>query len=71
MSKTTSAPVADTVAIIPPPACSLQALWQTAIVRGAPPDAVAAVEYDKDGYTFTIRGTSVTIRLGPDCQPRR
>jgi hypothetical protein len=42
-----------------------------ALARGAPPDAVAAVDYTEDGYDFAIRGTPILIRLGHDCQPRR
>jgi hypothetical protein len=71
MTKETGQPVAETVTPLPAPACSLQALWQVAIARGAPPDAVATVEYSRDGYAFTIRGTPVSLQFGPDCQPRR
>jgi hypothetical protein len=56
---------------LPAPTCSLLALWQQATIRGAPPDAVARIDYTKDGYSFAIQGTPVNFRLGPDCQPRR
>jgi hypothetical protein len=71
MTRETGQPVAETITPLPPPACSLALMWTLARALGAPPDAVAAISYTRDGYTFTIRGTPTTFRLGPDCQQRR
>jgi hypothetical protein len=71
MERRPDQPTTSTPTTLPAPACSLLALWQQALIRGAPPDAVARVEYTKDGYSFAIQGTPVNFRLGPDCQPRR
>lgn len=71
MTKETGQPVVEMVTPLPAPTCSLPAMWQLAIVRGAPPDAVATVEYSRDGYAFAIRGTPVSLQFAPDCQPRR
>jgi hypothetical protein len=39
---------------IPDPKLSVKELWQAAIEKGADGSAVARIEYDKDGYAFTI-----------------
>jgi hypothetical protein len=51
------------------PTCPLTLIWQQALSRGAPPDAIATVEYTRDGYDFSIQGTQVRFRLSPTCQP--
>jgi hypothetical protein len=53
---------------IPPPACSLTALWEEAIRRDAPRDAVATIEYDENGYSFRIQGM-LSLRFNADCSP--
>lgn len=50
------------------PDCPLATLWQLALARGAPPEAVATIDYGRDGYEFSIQGTSVRFRVGPNCQ---
>ena len=54
-------------ASVPPPACPLQGLWQAAIARGVPANAVAIIGYDRDGYDFGVRGTRWSLRFAPDC----
>lgn len=44
------------VEALPPPTCSFASLWQLALDRGFPADAVAVIEYNADGYTFSITG---------------
>lgn len=48
--------------------CSLEKLWQTAIQKGAPSDAVAAIRYDADwGYRFSIADTDVRLSFDDNC----
>ncbi|MCC6629374.1 MAG: hypothetical protein IT340_18475 [Chloroflexi bacterium] len=70
LDRRTEAPTATATALAPPPVCTAAALWQQARTRGAPADAVARIEYNRDGYTFIISGTPVNLRFGHDCQPR-
>lgn len=55
---------------LPTPECTFAELWQTALDQGAPAEAVAAIEYDEDGYTFYINGLSVRIEFDTGCRPR-
>lgn len=68
MTREVSKPSAARVALARAPGCALADLWQTALEREAPRDAVAVIKYDVDGYTFSIDGTSVNLRFGPDCR---
>jgi hypothetical protein len=49
------------------PACSFVDFWQAALERDAPPDAVAKITYDADGYEFRISGARVNLDFGFDC----
>ncbi|HEY0504562.1 MAG TPA: hypothetical protein VGD42_13845 [Lysobacter sp.] len=53
------------------PACSFRQLWDAAVARGASPDAVAIIEYERDGYTFNIPDARFVLRFDPRCVPRR
>jgi hypothetical protein len=53
---------------IPDPKCSTQKLWEMAISKGADRNAVARIEYDKDGYEFRIDRTNVRFRCDAGCQ---
>lgn len=53
---------------VPNPDCSFRDLWDVALAREAPPDAVAIINYDSQGYDFRIRDTSVNLRFDADCQ---
>jgi hypothetical protein len=70
MERRVEEPTGTPPATIVAPTCTLQAIWQQAIIRGARPDAVANIDYTKDGYHFMIQGTPVNFRLGPDCRPK-
>lgn len=50
------------------PACSFARLWETAITRDAPRDAVATIEYDAEGYDFRISDVSISLRFNTNCQ---
>lgn len=50
-----------------PPACPLQRLWRQAIAQGVPENAVASIDYDADGYDFSVRDTRWSLHFGPDC----
>lgn len=50
------------------PTCSLAALWEEAIRRDAPRDAVATIIYDQNGYRFSIQGV-ILLRFNADCTP--
>lgn len=71
MTKETKEAVASAQATSAAPSCPLVLLWQHALTQGAPGDAVATIEYTRDGYHFTIQGTSVNLRFAQNCQPRR
>jgi hypothetical protein len=53
---------------VPPPACTFAQLWAIALERGAPGSAVATINYDDDGYDFTIDGTSTRLEFNMDCE---
>lgn len=56
--------------IVPAPTCSFAELWEKAIQRDAPRSAVATIEYDSNGYRFSISGTPYTFRFGFECNLR-
>ncbi len=68
MTREVSSPAAAQPALAAPPICALADLWQAALRRDAPGDAVAIITYDADGYRFSITGTGVDLRFGRDCQ---
>lgn len=53
-------------AVVAPPECSFSQLWQVALKKDAPTDAVAIIEYDESGYDFNISGV-VHLRFNADC----
>ncbi len=53
-----------------PPQMSTKRLWELAIASGAPSDAVATIEYDKDGYRFSITGTKIRLSFELDGTPK-
>jgi hypothetical protein len=55
--------------IVPAPTCALTDLWEVALARGAPENAVAVISYDADGYQFNIVGEMV-LRFNANCQLR-
>lgn len=52
---------------VAPPACPLQRLWQQAIDHGVPANAVASIDYGRDGYDFSVRDTHWSLHFAPDC----
>lgn len=52
------------------PTCSFADLWQIALTKDAPAEAVAIIEYDAEGYEFSISGLSVNLEFGTDCKLR-
>lgn len=58
-------------ATVPPPVCSFANLWKVAIEKGAPTNAVAKINYDKDGYEFQISTASVYLEFNTSCQLTR
>jgi hypothetical protein len=50
------------------PKCSTQKLWELATQKGADKNAVARIEYDKDGYRFSIDRTDVRFECDADCR---
>jgi|GEM_PF-6234775 len=53
--------------IIGPPECEFADLWQVAIEKGAPKDAVAVITYDDRGYEFQILDIAFNLVFNPDC----
>lgn len=61
----------DTQQAIPAPTCSVRRLWSVALEKGAPPDAVATIDYGDNGYYFRISDTSVSLSFDFKCQLTR
>jgi hypothetical protein len=64
VSDPTTTPFEDPVEL---PQCTFVELWEVALTKDAPRDAVAIIEYDVDGYTFNISGV-VYLRFDHDCK---
>lgn len=56
---------------IPAPECSFATLWQIALEREAPSEAVAIIRYDEDGYEFSISDTGIRLNFDTDCSLER
>jgi hypothetical protein len=54
-----------------PPACDLTAFWRDALAQDAPPDGVATIDYEPEGYRFRITGWSVSLDYDAGCQRER
>lgn len=54
-------------AFLPDPDCTAQQLWETALKKDAPRDAVAYITYDADGYNFNISGV-ISLEFTIDCK---
>ncbi|HET6643988.1 MAG TPA: hypothetical protein VFG65_00650 [Fimbriimonadales bacterium] len=54
----------DTAA--PDPTLTTEEMWKEALGKGANKDAVATIEYDSNGYSFTISGSGYVLRWKPD-----
>jgi hypothetical protein len=52
---------------IDPPKCTLKQLWDSAIQKDAPKDAVAVIKYDHNGYEFEIRNTDIDLKFDGEC----
>jgi hypothetical protein len=52
--------------IVADPTCSFTDMWNEALKKDAPADAVAVIEYNSDGYEFNIVGTLV-LRFDENC----
>lgn len=71
MSHDTQTPTSSVQTSIPAPTCSLKRLWSAAMENGAPKDAVARVEYNENGYEFTISDISIRMKFDNDCRPTK
>lgn len=54
--------------VLDDPQCSLVELWEQAINKDAPRDAVATITYDQNGYEFTISGLSIYLQFDMNCR---
>ena len=54
--------------IVPPPNCPFAKLWSVALTKDAPAEAVAIINYDAEGYDFSISGLSVYLKFDMDCK---
>lgn len=50
------------------PACSFKQLWSTALERGADQNAVAIINYDREGYDFSISDLRVYLEFDLNCR---
>jgi hypothetical protein len=58
----------DDPTFIAAPTCPFADLWAVAIERGAPPDAVAIIDYDDEGYEFRISDAGVRLEFDAECR---
>jgi hypothetical protein len=56
--------------ILEAPRCSLAKLWNYALSQDVPAEAVAIIQYDANGYDFSISGTPYRFRFDQACQPQ-
>jgi hypothetical protein len=69
MERDTSSPTTNpSDEFVDMPVCSFKQLWDVALTKDAPKDAVATIEYDIDGYEFRISDTSISLEFDFDCQ---
>ncbi|MFH1620629.1 MAG: hypothetical protein ABIB04_00925 [Patescibacteria group bacterium] len=69
MERDTSKPVSSPPGTpLSDPACAFSDLWRTALDRGASASAVAIIEYNDDGYIFTINDTDITLMFDSECK---
>lgn len=54
--------------VVPAPACPFAQLWSVALTKDAPAEAVAIIQYNAEGYSFSISGLSVYLTFGMDCK---
>lgn len=52
--------------IVVAPTCDFSQLWEIALTKDAPPEAVATITYNASGYHFTI--LSFSLNFTPDCR---
>lgn len=50
------------------PSCSFAELWETAIQRDAPRDAVAIIKYDDGEYRFSISAVNIYLEFDQSCE---
>jgi hypothetical protein len=53
--------------ILPVPECTTQQLWEMALRKDAPRDAVASITYDADGYDFNITSV-ISLEFTSNCK---
>jgi hypothetical protein len=53
---------------MPAPSCSFAELWEAAIQRDAPRDAVAIIKYDDGEYRFSISAVSIYLEFDQSCK---
>jgi hypothetical protein len=68
MQRTVNPRIVPLKKILEKPRCSFRKIWEIAKQNGADPEAVAKIEYNKDGYRFSIRGTRTQFRFNHSCK---
>ncbi len=68
MERDVDDPTSSDQTILPDPTCSFADLWQIALTKDAPSEAVAIIRYNEDGYDFTISDASIYLEFGMDCR---
>jgi hypothetical protein len=48
--------------------CSFKRLWERAMAKGAPEEAVARIKYSRRGYELVINGTDHRYEFDADCE---
>ncbi len=71
MERKTSKSTSSAQRIAASPECAFADLWKVAITKDAPKSAVAIIQYDANGYGFSISGLSVNLQFGMDCKLKR
>jgi len=67
MDRSASTATAWTGTLADVPTCSLKALWDAAIQKGASAEAVATIDYDSTGYRFVIQALNIRLQFAANC----
>lgn len=70
MDRTVSHGGSVPTATVAAPACSISAMFDLALQRGAAPGSLASVLYGTNGYLFTIPTPRLSLQFGADCKAK-
>jgi hypothetical protein len=68
MDRDTSTATSNEPTVLPDPTCSFADMWVEAFKHDAPETAVATIDYDSEGYRFSISDLSIWLNFDMKCQ---